>query len=441
MSGGASGFFKTTRPIVLFTALTICPSACLTAAVLGTNSPALPLTMERISTLPSAKQKAWKQYVEQSQRHWEKDQVFFFRDMKKAGLTETVSPPQGPSGSSLNLHQTASWYSQPEALRIADIVLSFQTPSGGWSKNLDMSQHRRAPGERFSHDPASRYVTRFDNDFPRDKHWNYVGTFDNNATIVQLRYLAKVIGEAGPGPGAAYRTAFLKGMDYIFASQFPNGGWPQVWPLQGGYHDAVTFNDDAMIHVLELLSGVAKGEKEFAFVPKETRERAKASIQHGIECILAAQIVVNDHRTAWCQQHDALTLRPTSARNYEMPSQCGAESARITLFLMALPEPDPRVVAAVHSAIAWFEKVALHDVAFKAVSGEGRKLVPLPSTGPLWARYYEIGSDRPIFGDRDLTIHDDLNEISSERRNGYSWFNEGPRRALEQYAQWSKNHN
>jgi PelA/Pel-15E family pectate lyase len=318
-------------------------------------------------------------------------------------------------------------------------VLSFQTPAGGWSKNLDMNQHRRAPGERFSqHDAASRYLAPFDNDFPRDKHWNYVGTFDNGATITQLRYLAKVIAALGAGPDAAYRTAFLRGMDYIFAAQFPNGGWPQVWPLQGGYHDAVTFNDDAMIHVLELLSSVARGEKEFAFVSKQLRDRAKASLKRGIECILEAQIIVIDHCTVWCQQHDALTLRPTSARNYEMPSQCGAESARITLFLMGLPEPDPRIISAVHSAIVWFEKVALHDVAFKAIGSEGRKLVSSPGASPLWARYYEIGSDRPIFGDRDMTIHDDINEISGERRNGYSWFNEGPKLALEQYAEWNK---
>ena len=44
---------------------------------------------------------------------------------------------------------------------------------------------------------------------------------------------------------------------------------------------------------------------------------------------------------------------------------------------------------------------------------------------------------RPIFGDRDKSIHDDLNEISAERRRGYSWFNAAPQQALDQYAKWS----
>ena len=71
---------------------------------------------------------------------------------------------------------------------------------------------------------------------------------------------------------------------------------------------------------------------------------------------------------------------------------------------------------------------------------DGKQIVSSPGAGPLWARYYERGTDRPIFGDRDKTIHDDMNEISKERRNGYGWVNETPGRALEQYARWCVAH-
>lgn len=33
----------------------------------------------------------------------------------------------------------AGWYASPEAQHIAQTILSFQTPAGGWSKNLDMT--------------------------------------------------------------------------------------------------------------------------------------------------------------------------------------------------------------------------------------------------------------------------------------------------------------
>ena len=143
----------------------------------------------------------------------------------------------------------------------------------------------------------------------------------------------------------------------------------------------------------------------------------------------------------WCQQHDPLTLAPTSARNYEMPAQAAGESAGIALFLMTLPTPDGAVVTAVKSAASWFEKTVLHDVQFKPTGdGTGRHLNPVPGATPLWPRYSEIGSDRPLFGDRDKTIHDSVEEISKERRDGYAWYGDTPKRALEHFAAWRKMH-
>jgi PelA/Pel-15E family pectate lyase len=107
---------------------------------------------------------------------------------------------------------------------------------------------------------------------------------------------------------------------------------------------------------------------------------------------------------------------------------------------MQLPEPNSKEVAAVHAAVAWFEKTKIEGKAFRVVGTESRKLVDAPGSGPIWARYYEIGTDRPIFGDRDKTIHDDVNEISRERRQGYSWFRDTPKRVLEHYTKWAKLH-
>jgi PelA/Pel-15E family pectate lyase len=360
--------------------------------------------------------------------------------MRENGINEPTMPPPGRSVRSIPLGRPTDWYGDTEAKKIADIILSFQTPAGGWSKNLDMSQHRRGPGERFAAENASLHPSDADFDTPHDILWNYVGTFDNDATITQLRFLSKVIAAADTERGVAYRAAFLHGIDYIFAAQYPNGGWPQVWPLQGGYHDTITFNDDAMTNILELLRDISQGTNEFAFVPQATREQAAESIERGIKCILAAQIRVNWRRTVWCQQHDALTLEPASARNYEMPCQCSGESARIMLFLMQQPRPNLAIVDAVHAAAAWFEKTKLKDVAFRWTEEGGRRLVPSPGSPPLWARYYEIGTDRPIFGDRDKTIHDRIEEISLERRRGYAWYVSTPAEALEKYAEWIKIH-
>jgi PelA/Pel-15E family pectate lyase len=192
-----------------------------------------------------------------------------------------------------------------------------------------------------------------------------------------------------------------------------------------------------MIQVLDLLRDVAGGT-EFAFVPGKTRTRAAESVKRGIQCILATQIVVNGRRTVWCQQHDALSLKPCSARNYEMPSESNAESAQIMEFLMSIPKPSREIVEATHAAAAWFEETKITNVEYRFAGESGRLLVAAPGSGPIWSRYYDIATNRPIFGDRDKTIHDNVNEISKERRNGYAWYRDTPGRALENFATWRK---
>ena len=256
--------------------LTFTPA--LPAAIIGTNSPTQPLTAGRIAALPRAQQPAWKEYLERSTRQLRADQAFLRAETRPHGIKQLVVPPPGHSAGSIPLNNPAFWYGESEARRIADIVVSFQTPAGGWSKNLDLMQHRRAPGESFTSDNSSRYLGRADFDISRDAHWDYVGTFDNDATSTELRFLAKVIIATGTNQSVSCRAAFLRGLDYIFAAQYPNGGWPQVWPLQGGYHDAITCNDNAMLNVLALLRDVSETNSEFAFVPgKYPRVRRQAS--------------------------------------------------------------------------------------------------------------------------------------------------------------------
>jgi PelA/Pel-15E family pectate lyase len=421
--------------------VTACGFASLASgAIIGTNPPALSLTADRIAGLPTAQQRVWTEYLSRSDKQLQADKAFLQAELREHNLKGPTIPPSGRSVSSLPLNKPPDWYGGSNALRIADIIVSFQTPAGGWSKNIDMSLHPRAPGEAFAPDNRSRILGVADFDTPHDTNWNYVGTFDNDATMTQLRFLAKVITAVGPGHSASYRRAFLHGLGYITIAQYPNGGWPQVWPLEGGYHDMITYNDDAMVNLLGLLRDVARGTNEFAFLPLSVRMMASAGVTRGVDCLLATQIVSNGQRTVWCQQHDPLTLQPASGRNYEMPSEVSSESAEIILFLMTLTRPSPQIITAVHAAAAWFEKTKIPDMAFQRNDDGERRLIHQPGSGPIWARYYEIGTDRPIFGDRDKTIHDKLEEISRERQRGYAWYRETPKRALEEYAAWSKTH-
>ena len=152
----------------------------------------------------------------------------------------------------------------------------------------------RRPGEHFAGDNSSPVPSAVDFDASREPKWGYVGTLDNDATTTEIRFLAKLASAAGGNAkGAdARRKSYLSGIEYILAAQYPNGGWPQIWPLLGEYHDVITFNDDAMTKAMDVLLDAAEGRDEFAGVPAELRTRARAALAKGIETTLATQIVV-----------------------------------------------------------------------------------------------------------------------------------------------------
>ena len=420
---------------ILIIAVAVAP-----ASVIGTNPPANSLTPERIAQLPTAERHAWQAYLERSIRQRKADKEFLTGELKRTGLDRPLEPQESPSARSIPLGRDPSWYASNEARHIADVIVSFQTPAGGWGKNLNMSKEPRRAGEAFTPNNLSRFVAPGDFDAPREPDWNYVGTIDNDATTTQMMFLAKAIKALDIRDSANYRSAFLRGMNYLFDAQFPNGGWPQVWPLEGGYHDAITYNDDAMINVMELMRSVADGAGEYSFVPRYIRKRAASSFARGIECVLATQIKVSGKRTVWAQQNDPLTLEPVSARNYEPPAQCASESADLLLMLMNdLPHPTAEQQESIRAAAAWFRKTAVYGQSWDRTP-EGRGLVPTAGAGPIWARYYQVAVDRPVFGDRDKSIHDNVNEISKERRNGYRWYSSDPKNALDRFEQWNKEH-
>jgi len=297
-----------------------------------------------------------------------------------------------------------------------------------------------------------------DFDLPKDEAWHYISTLDNDATNTELHFLAELSAALPGQAGDAYRAAIMRGIEYLLDAQYPNGGWPQVWPLEGGYHDAITFNDDAVTESSETLTLVAGGARketkpgehaateDFSFIPPAMRVRAKAAVAKALECILATQITVPalDQRhkvlAVWAQQNDPLTLAPVSARNYEMPSLSTGESASVMEYLMSLDHPSRKVVRSVRAADAWFEAHKILGYEWFGGRGTegGRRLVASKDAGPLWARYYSLTGGEPIFGDRDKTIHDDVMELSLERRNGYAWYGASPVRALAEYAEWKK---
>ena len=343
---------------------------------------------------------------------------FFSRAVR--GLTGTANQAVGTIAWADAQNKPDEWYASVEALRIADNVLLYQRSSGGWPKNIDMAK----PLSDSNKSSLLRDQKKTDS------------TIDNGATYTQLSFLARVYTAQHQ---ERHRQSFLKGLDYLLDAQYPNGGWPQFYPDLSGYYKHITYNDDAMIGVMKLLRDVAGAKPVYAFVDEARRSRAASAVEKGIECILKTQVIVNGKRTVWCAQHHEVTFAPAPARKFEVVSLSGGESVGIVRFLMSVKNPSPAVINSIESAIAWFEQSQLKGIKW-VEKRDDRVVVQDPEGGPIWARFYEIGSNRPIFVGRDGVVKYSVAEIEHERRTGYNWYVDEPAKLLQKdYPKWRKN--
>ncbi|MBN2349522.1 MAG: pectate lyase [Bacteroidales bacterium] len=316
-----------------------------------------------------------------------------------------------------------AWFATDEAKRIADNVLLYQRNIGGWPKNIQMQDS----------------LTEVEKQKLRElKAVPEGATTDNGATILEMTYLSKMYKQV---PDERYKKAFLLALNYLLDAQYENGGWPQYYPLHKGYYTHITFNDNSMVNIMNVLSEIFNKTEYFSIVPDEnTINRSKKAFNKGIECILKTQYIQNGVLTGWCAQHDERTLLPAKARSYELPSLSGQESAGIVLLLMSLDNPTPQVKNAIHSAVAWFEKTKITGLRqeryFTETGVHEKRLVPDPLAPPLWARFMELEDNTPFFCDRDGIKKATMFEIGRERRNGYGWYSEQPQKVLEKYPAW-----
>ena len=314
---------------------------------------------------------------------------------------------------------------------IADNILMYQQPNGGWPKNYDMLA--------ILTDEQKAILLQHKDSLHT--------TFDNGATYTQIAYLAKAYTLLGD---AKYKEAALRGLRFILTAQYDNGGWPQFYPDVSGYRKYITFNDGAMIGVMKVLQDISQNQPYYSFINQQVRKEAINAYQKGISCILKCQIVEDGKPTVWCQQHDNITLKPVGARTFELPSKASEESAEIVRLLMQIKNPDAQIINAVKSAIAWFQKVAIKDerveiiaakdVVYKFHEAKTDKIVVHDSAAPpVWTRYYELGTNRPLFANRDGKKVYHLSDVARERRTGYAWYGYWPQKIISsEYPAWLK---
>lgn len=314
--------------------------------------------------------------------------------------------------------------------KIGDNILLFQKSNGGWAKNYDVFA----------------ILTDSQKDTLRNNKDVLNTTFDNGTCYTQVAALAIAYHVLKI---EKFKQGAIKGIDYILKAQYNNGGWPQYYPIGKDYSRCITYNDGAMGGVMKLLKDILDGNPQYDFINEQYRVNIKNAFEKGLDCIIKTQIVDGGKLTAWCQQHDEITLQPAWARKFEPPSICSSESADLVLFLMSIDYPSKEIIKAIQGVVLWFQDSKIYNTKVLRIDAPtmktdfristSDKVVVLDSTAPpIWTRYYELITHKPIFCNRDSKVVYSLAEVTRERRDGYSWYNYQPQKVLNSYPNWQK---
>lgn len=291
----------------------------------------------------------------------------------------------------------------------AQALVRGQLESGGWAYLVEFDPEKRA-----------QWAYRVDSKIRRAESTaaNDTTTFDDNNTQSALRFLMAFLDLATNRPSAelaVIREARDYGLAKMIEAQYPNGAWPQRWagrahdPAQhprqkahipsewphnwprANYSAYYTLNDSTQLDCIETMLEAFHRLGDSKYLDAAKR---------GGDFLILAQLP--EPQPAWAQQYN-FNMEPAWARAFEPPAVCTSESAVAmrTLVDLFVETGDRRYLEPIPPFLDWLKRSHL---------------------GPdRWARLYELGSNKPIYGDRDGRVHHTLAEISAERQRGYGW--------------------
>lgn len=349
---------------------------------------------------------------------------------KQNGTVTVTAMAKDGSGKSAQLQITISGITYATTVR-GESILLWQRNNGGWGKAVpDLNQYNvPQTSTQIAAALASKNITDT--------------TIDNGHVTTELRWL---LADYKTTNNPNYLAAAEKAIDYLFLAQYANGGWPQYYPDKSGYRHQITYNDNAMANVMNLMWDISKGKNNLNLVNPTYVAKAVTAFNKGIDIILQTQITYNGKKTVWCAQHDEVTLQPALARSYELPSFSGSESVGVVRVLMLVEQPSTAIKQAIIGALEWFNGAKLYDIATQKITDlsqpSGQDVIVVSSPGNvIWARFYDLQNNLPLFSGRDGIAKTTLAEIENERRVGYSWYGNWPATLIStDYPNWqSKN--
>jgi PelA/Pel-15E family pectate lyase len=240
---------------------------------------------------------------------------------------------------------THNEYFYQAAEKAADGIIWGQSNEGGWHYMVD-----------FAGDNSMKkwYATIGKNGWRLEEFQHYYGnsTYDDDVTSDAARFLLRLYLEK---LDPKYKPALDKAINFILVSQYPNGGWPQRYPIKSDFAKAghpdytpyYTFNDDVIWeNVLFLIQCYETlGDQRFL-----------EPIKKGMNFYVLSQA----KNGAWGQQYN-MKMEVAGARTYEPAAYLPRTTYGNALILLKFYQytGDKKFLDHVPAAIKWLEKVKL----------------------------------------------------------------------------------
>jgi len=255
------------------------------------------------------------------------------------------------------------------ARKAADAIVYGQHPLGGWHYFIDFDP---TGVPEWYEAEASRFL------FGYEEYRYFYGnaTFDDRATQDTAEFLLRFYNLTRE---AAYREPVLKALDFVLASQYANGAWPQRYPLRDDYaHDG--FPDYTSFYTLN--DGATQANIELLLTAWETL----GDLRYYEAAVLAVDALITmqgpEGQACWAEQYGP-DMQPIAARTHEPAGYVVRESIGVMSILARfyLMTGNRRYLEPIPMCLDWFDRI-------NRESAEQR--YPRP-------RYWEPGSNRPIY--------------------------------------------
>jgi PelA/Pel-15E family pectate lyase len=182
-------------------------------------------------------------------------------------------------------------------------------------------------------------------------------TFDDNVTQGATRFMMHLYMET---LDSAYVASLRKALGFMLMAQYPNGGWPQRYPLRYDYaHEEFddytsnyTLNDDAMNNTIRTLLE--------AYETLGNEEYLEAARRGGDFFIISQG---PKEIPGWSEQYD-LNIQPDWGRTHEPPAFGTRQTAHTLDMLMELFlfTGDWRYLKPVPATLEWMEAAKIREL-------------------------------------------------------------------------------